>query len=74
MLTWPKLLELVKQQAHRRKVPHSALVGGGGRLVDLSSTYLLTGDQHDGILTKAVGRESFDAHRDFLLEIREVIS
>ena len=34
---------------------------------DISVQYLRTEDQHADILTKAVGRESFERHRDFLL-------
>ena len=41
------------------------LVGKG----DLCVKYLRTEDQHAGILTKAIARERFEKHRDFLLEI-----
>ena len=41
------------------------LVGKG----DLSVKCLRTEDQHADILTKAVARESFDKHRDFILGI-----
>ena len=34
---------------------------------DISVQYLRTEDQHADILTKAIGRESFEKHRDFLL-------
>ena len=34
---------------------------------DISVQYLRTEDQHADILTKAIGRESFERHRDFLL-------
>ena len=34
---------------------------------DISVQYLQTEDQHGDILTKAIGRESFERHRDFLL-------
>ena len=34
---------------------------------DISVQYLRTQHQHAGILTKAIGRESFERHRDFLL-------
>ena len=33
---------------------------------DISAQYLRTEDQHADILTKAIGRESFERHRDFL--------
>ena len=33
---------------------------------DLSVKYLQTEDQHAGILTKAIGQESFNKHCDFL--------
>ena len=42
------------------------LVGTG----DLSVNYLRTEDQHADILTKAIGKESFEKHRHFLLGIR----
>ena len=42
------------------------LVGTG----DLSVKYLRTEDQHADIVTKAIGKESFEKHRDFLLEIQ----
>ena len=42
------------------------LVGTG----DLSIKYLRTEDQHADILTKAVGKESFEKLRDFLLGIQ----
>ena len=42
------------------------LVGTG----DLSVSYLRTEDQHADILTKAIGKESFEKHLDFLLEIQ----
>ena len=42
------------------------LVGTG----DWSVKYLQTEDQHADILTKAIGEESFEKHRDFLLGIR----
>ena len=41
-------------------------LGGKG---DLSVKYLKTEEQHAHILTKAIGRESFEKHRDFLLGI-----
>ena len=41
------------------------LVGKG----DLCVKYLRTEDQHADILTKAIARESFEKHRDFLLGI-----
>ena len=34
---------------------------------DISVQYLRTEDQLADILTKAIGRESFERHRDFLL-------
>ena len=34
--------------------------------VDLSVTYLRAEDQHGDILTQAIGKESFEKHRDFL--------
>ena len=42
------------------------LVGTG----DLSVKYLRTDDPHADILTKAIGKESFDKHRNFLLGIQ----
>lgn len=42
------------------------LVGTG----DLSVKYLRTDDQHADILTKAIGKESFEKHRDFLLGVQ----
>ena len=41
------------------------LVGKG----DLCVTYLRSKDQHADILTKAIARESFEKHRDFLLGV-----
>ena len=45
------------------------LVGTG----DLSVKYLRTDDQHADIFTKAIGKESFDMHRDFLLGIQQFV-
>ena len=42
------------------------LVGTG----DWSVKYLQTEDQHADILTKAIGKESFEKHRDFHLGIQ----
>ena len=42
------------------------LVGTG----DLSVKYLRTEDQHVDILMKAIGKESSEKHRDFLLGIQ----
>ena len=36
---------------------------------DLSVKYLKTEEEHADIITKAIGRESFEKHRDFVLEI-----
>ena len=33
---------------------------------DISVKYLQSGEQHADILTKAIGREKFEKHRDFL--------
>ena len=41
-------------------------VGTGG----LSVKYPRTDDQHADILTKAIGKESFEKHRDFLFGIQ----
>ena len=38
--------------------------------VDLSVTYLRAEDQHGDILTQAIGKESFEKHRDFLFRIQ----
>ena len=37
---------------------------------DSSVKYLRTEDQHADILTKAIGKETFEKHRDFLLGIQ----
>ena len=42
------------------------LVGTG----DLSVKHLRKDDQHADILTKAIGKERFEIHRDFLLGIQ----
>ena len=34
---------------------------------DISVQYLRSEDQHADILTKAIGRESFERHREFFL-------
>ena len=40
---------------------------------DLSAKYLRTEGQHADILTKAIGKESVDKHRDFLLGIQKFV-
>ena len=45
------------------------LVGTG----DVPVKYLRTEDRHADILTKAIGKESVDKHRDFLLGIQKFV-
>ena len=46
----------------RHHIPREMAASG-----DISVQYLWSEDQHADILTKAIGRESFERHRDFLL-------